>query len=75
MNDFNPFNDRIIIRNQLVEDFVLPRKIPLVDLYSLSLEHADYYKKDGCHFNQDGVMAEGLLVSNEIKKVIANKIE
>ncbi|MFC2125759.1 SGNH/GDSL hydrolase family protein [Bacteroidota bacterium] len=73
INVFDDFNIRIIERNKLVEDFARSKNIPVIDMYSLSVDNPEYYKKDGCHFNKEGVIEEGLLLTNEIRRITINK--
>ena len=70
IDEFDDFNARIIKRNQLVEDFLKSRNIPVIDLYSLSVDNTGFYKNDGCHFNSEGVVEEGILVAEQIRKML-----
>jgi hypothetical protein len=69
---FNEFNKEVINRNKAVENFTRANSIPLIDLYSLSNSHPEYYETDGIHFNKEGVEEEARYVSDEIIKVIEN---
>jgi hypothetical protein len=69
---FDEYNEGVINRNKAVENFTRANKIPLIDLYSLSVSHPDYYETDGVHFNKQGVEDEARSISDEILKIIEN---
>lgn len=70
LTEFEKYNSGVINRNKTVEEFTRAKNIPLVDLYSLSFNHPEYYENDGIHFNNKGVEEEARVVSGEILKVI-----
>jgi len=69
---FDEHNQGVINRNKAVENFTDKHNIPVVDLYSLSINHPDYFESDGIHFNKQGVEDEARIVSDEIIKIIDN---
>jgi hypothetical protein len=69
---FDDYNQGVITRNKAVENFTKANCIPLIDLYSLSVSHPEYYETDGVHFNKYGVEKEAHCVSDEIIKIVEN---
>jgi hypothetical protein len=67
---FDEYNRSVIIRNKSVENFTIANGIPLLDFYSLSVSHPEYYESDGIHFNKEGVEEEARNISDEIIKII-----
>jgi len=72
LSEFDKYNVAVINRNKAVEEFARLKNIPLIDYYSISVNHPDYYKNDGIHFNITGVEEEANLVATEILKVLEN---
>ena len=72
LTEFDKYNTRTINRNKAISDFINEKKIPLIDFYSLSVNHQDYYEPDGIHFNQTGVAEEANALAQEIIKAIDN---
>lgn len=60
------FNANIVKRNQYVDAFARTKNIPVIDNYSLSIAHPEFYKNDGVHFVSEGVAAESLSVTQGI---------
>jgi hypothetical protein len=69
---FDEHNQGVINRNKAVEKFAKERRILLVDLFSLSINHPEYYESDGIHFNKEGVADEARHISDAIIKIIDN---
>jgi hypothetical protein len=69
---FDEHNQGVINRNKAVEKFTKEHSIPVVDLFSLSISHPDYYESDGIHFNKQGVEDEARHISDAIIKIIDN---
>lgn len=42
---------------QVVREVAAERNLPLIDIYTLTAEHAEWFKKDGVHPNADGAAA------------------
>jgi len=70
LTEFDKYNSGVINRNKEVKDFTREKKIPLVDFYSTSVNHIDYYENDGIHFNKTGVEEQAKAVSSEILNVL-----
>lgn len=70
ISDFDQLNAEVINRNKAVEKFTRDKKIPLIDFYSLSSKHSEYYENDGIHFNPKGVEEQANAVSNSILSVL-----
>lgn len=70
---FDQYNQGVINRNKAVKQFTSDHNIPLIDFYSLSVSHPEFYESDGIHFNKAGVEEEARSISEEILNVIENK--
>jgi hypothetical protein len=70
---FDGHNQGVINRNRAIENFTKAHNIPVVDLFSLSIIHPDYYESDGIHFNKQGVEDEARYVSDEILRSLKIK--
>jgi len=70
LDEFDGFTNRIRTRNQLVEKYVSTIDVPVVDNFSLGKNHPEYYKKDGIHFNEQGVNAESDQIVRMIRKYL-----
>lgn len=65
------FNDRVIERNKLVLEYLNDEKIIIDDLYSIMINHPEYYDKgDGIHPNKDGVKR----LSEQVYSILLNAI-
>jgi hypothetical protein len=46
-------------RNRIAAEIAQARKIPVDDLYTLGVEHPEFYGGDGVHYNDQGRTAQG----------------
>ena len=60
------FNANVVKRNQYVEAFAGKKNIPVIDNYSLSIAHPEFYRSDGVHFIPEGIAAESNNVTQGI---------
>ena len=63
---FDEFNANVVKRNQYVEAFARNKNIPVIDNYSLSIAHPEFYRNDGVHFVPKGVAEESHHVTQGI---------
>lgn len=73
-DDISRFDERnkgIINRNKAVEKFTRKNGITLIDFYSLSASHPEFYESDGVHFNREGVETEARAISDGILKILS----
>jgi hypothetical protein len=63
-----PINEHIKARNAAAKAYMKKHNIPIVDLWSLGLNHPEYYSDDGIHFNEAGKQAEAKLVAKAVKE-------
>jgi hypothetical protein len=70
--EFEKYNVEVINRNRAVKKFTQANNIPLIDFYTLSVNHPEFYETDGIHFNKTGVEEEAQYISDEILKIIEN---
>lgn len=63
-------NAQVIERNQAVSQFASEKHIPVVDSYTLSADHPEYYRPDGVHFNEEGIREEASGVAGGIVKML-----
>ncbi len=68
LSELADFNKRVLLRNNLVKKYMKKNNVPLLDFYSIGINHPEFYAKDGVHFNKEGVLAEAYLLSKEIRK-------
>lgn len=69
-SELDSLNQQVIDRNSAVENFVREKKIPIVDSYTLSIDHPEFFKSDGIHFEKDGVNKEAKGVEKQILEAI-----
>ncbi len=55
-------NQDVILRNQAALDILGKNHLLINDLYHGMLEHPEYYKEDGFHFNNAGKEAQAKLI-------------
>ncbi|MDX1932501.1 MAG: SGNH/GDSL hydrolase family protein [Capsulimonadales bacterium] len=70
---FDPFNERIKVRNALLRTFLTAEKIPLNDLYALTENSPDLYTADGTHFNGQGSEIQGKQVTERVQNALAER--
>ena len=60
-----PDNERVIARNESVRAVAKKYSLPVIDLYSTSVQYADFRCEDGVHYSEQGYvkLAEKLLES------------
>jgi lysophospholipase L1-like esterase len=61
---------RVQARNKLAGTIVAAQGIPVDDLYSLVINHPEYWKPDGVHFNDSGVAVESAQVAQRISELL-----
>lgn len=59
---------RIQLRNRMIERIARQTGLPFVDLYSLVLDHPEYYTEDGVHFNELGRAAQAEFAARAIRE-------
>lgn len=62
--------ERVKARNKMAAAIIAPQGIPVDDLYTLVVDHPEYWKPDGIHFNDSGVAVEGTQVSQHISELL-----
>jgi lysophospholipase L1-like esterase len=73
LEQFDPYQQDVVERNRLVQDFCQKNNIRVLDFFSLSKNNISYYSNDGIHFNETGVDAQATLIA-EIITAIINKM-
>jgi len=68
LSKFDERNERVRERNRIAADEMRENNIPVDDLYALVEPHADWYSRDGVHFNDAGRAAQGKQVADQILK-------
>lgn len=68
--ELDSLNQQVINRNKALTNFAKEHKIPVVDSYTLSINHPEFYRTDGIHFIQAGVNEEAKGVESQIIQVI-----
>ncbi len=68
LNYLDELNRQVIQRNQIAQEIMEKNNVVINDLYQLMIEHPEYYRDDGLHFNQQGQELQGKAVSEIIKE-------
>jgi lysophospholipase L1-like esterase len=68
--EFNSNTDRVKRRNQIAQEAVAKRGIPIDDLFGLVESHPEYYSGDGVHMNGKGIEAQAAQVAGKILEQI-----
>ncbi|MEO7531097.1 MAG: SGNH/GDSL hydrolase family protein [Sediminibacterium sp.] len=69
LESFDSYNEDVKKRNRSVTEFCTRKNIPMVDFYEMSMNHIDYYTKDGIHFNDIGVNAQAQMIVDSVYKM------
>lgn len=72
LQSVDSFNANIVKRNEYVKEFAQREHIPVIDDYTLSINHPEFYRNDGVHFNEEGVAAESRNVVQGILSLLNN---
>ena len=70
LSKFSDRTDRVRLRNEIAADVLAAHEIPFDDLFTLVQNHPEYYKKDGVHFEKEGVEAEAQQVAQKISALL-----
>jgi hypothetical protein len=62
-----PRTERVRARNQIALGIVAGKRIPVDDLFALSVDHPEYTGPDGVHASQAGIAAQGAQVASAIE--------
>ena len=65
---FAPRNERVVERNRLVVNLAKELGLPVNDLYTWLLPHAEWWGQDGVHLNENGNAALGALAAQAVRK-------
>jgi hypothetical protein len=63
-------NSRVIARNKIVVELAAQQKIPVDDLYSVVVDHPEFWGGDGIHFQGAGQSAEAKQVAQTILEIL-----
>lgn len=63
-------NDRVINRNIIVKELAASKKLPIIDLYTVSEQNDNLKINDGVHFTEAGYKVLANAVLCELKKLI-----
>jgi lysophospholipase L1-like esterase len=69
-NELDSLNQQVIERNKAVSIFTNEKQIPLVDSYTISVGHPEFYQPDGIHFKPEGINAEVKGLANIILQIL-----
>ncbi len=67
IEELDPRTDRVRERNRLMGEIAAEFRLPVNDLFSLGLDHPEYFSEDGVHFNPSGQAALGSQVAKTIR--------
>jgi hypothetical protein len=68
LSAFDPLTDRVKVRNQIAAAYLAGKGIHTDDLFTLVLNHPEYYTTGGIHFIAPGINAEAAQVATNIEK-------
>jgi hypothetical protein len=60
----DPLNRQVVARNQIASDIMEREGIPVIDLYKEMLDHPEYYRNDGMHYNDQGQAYQAELIAS-----------
>lgn len=63
-------NDRVINRNIIVKELAASKKLPIIDLYTVSEQNDNLKINDGVHYTEAGYKVLANAVLCELKKLI-----
>ena len=69
--ELSPDNPRVVARNEIVVDMAAKEGIPVNDLYSLVVDHPEYWTGDAIHFQPEGQAVEAQQVAKYIEDALA----
>lgn len=72
IDHFDQYNEGVNDRNKRVHAFTKKNNIPVLGFSELSLDHKEYYTKDGIHFNENGVKVQAQMIVDEVMKCLKN---
>jgi len=70
LHQLDPRTDRVKVRNQIAAAYLAGLNIPTDDLFTLVLNHPEYYTTGGIHFIAPGINAEAAQVATIIEKYL-----
>jgi lysophospholipase L1-like esterase len=65
----DPLNLQVTAKNQAALEIMENEDIPVIDLYSEMLDHPEYYRSDGLHFNDQGKSAQADVIVEFIRNM------
>lgn len=68
LDEFDPKTDRVRERNRIAQDIATKRHLPTNDLFSLVIDHPEFFSGDGVHFNPTGQSILGQQVAQVVLK-------
>lgn len=64
----DPLNQQVVARNQIASNIMEREGITVIDLYKEMLDHPEYYRNDGMHFNDQGKAYQAELITSFVLK-------
>jgi hypothetical protein len=71
LEKLHPENGVVLARNKIVTNVAAKEGIPVNDLYSLVVDHPEYWSTDGVHFKPEGQAVEAKQVAKSILDALA----
>ncbi|MCE5303945.1 MAG: SGNH/GDSL hydrolase family protein, partial [Planctomycetaceae bacterium] len=71
LQEFNPKNERVKARNKIVVELAAKQGIPVDDLYSIVVDHPEYWRNDGVHYKPEGQAVQAKQVAKIILETLA----
>lgn len=63
-------NERVMTRNKVVQDIAVKYNLPVIDLYSASIEYFDLISSDGVHFTEEGYEKMAVRILDVIRPIL-----
>ncbi len=67
LSNLGALNVRVVERNRSAREIMEDEGILINDLYQAVIDHPEYYRSDGLHFNDQGKTVQGELVAEILK--------
>lgn len=63
-------NERVMTRNKVAQDIAVKYNLPVIDLYSASIECFDLISSDGVHFTEEGYKKMAVKILDVIRPIL-----
>ncbi|MCL4694246.1 MAG: SGNH/GDSL hydrolase family protein [Candidatus Hydrogenedentes bacterium] len=64
---------RLVERNRIAGEIMAEHEFPVNDLYTLVVDHPEYFAQDGVHFSEQGRIAQGQQVAAMVEEALGKE--